>query len=127
MVTTIESNSDEAEDEAPSKLTWNSRELPELLPLEFLEDDDESNQVIPTQESTKRVSNKVKFKDFSEKIPKDKRVGGTTYRVTKKQSTNLAPKASHNARAVKDAWITGRSGRIDMASRKPVSRGFFKK
>lgn len=105
----------------------NSRSLPHLLPLEYLEDD-EPEEVLAIEEAPKKApKNKKKFRDLSEKSPKDRRIGGTTYRVTKAQSTNLAPKAAFNARSIKESWLQGRSGKKVDPSRKPMSKDFFKK
>lgn len=105
----------------------NSRSLPDLLPLEFLEDD-YPEEVLAIEEAPKKVAkNKKKFRDVSEKPPRDRRVGETTYRVTKAQSPNLAPKADFNARSVKESWLQGRSGKKVDPNRRPISKGFFKK
>ncbi|CZR61617.1 uncharacterized protein PAC_11514 [Phialocephala subalpina] len=110
----------------PTKIL-NSRSLPDLLPLEFLKDDD-PEEVLAIEEAPKKASkNKRKFRDLLEKVPKDRKIGGTTYRVSKAQSTNLAPKAALNARSVKESWLQGRSGKKVDPYRKPISKGFFKK
>ncbi|KUJ19076.1 uncharacterized protein LY89DRAFT_731498 [Mollisia scopiformis] len=139
VIITIESDDDEDEkvradieaiddedDVAPPTRISRHRDVPDLLPLEFLEDDD-PNEVIAAEEAPRIAPRKKKFKELLEKGPKDRRVGKTTYRVTKTQSTNLAPKAAHNARSVKESWLQGRSGMKIDSNRKPFSKGFFKK
>lgn len=118
------------EAEAPTsvKLLSARASLPELLPAEYLEDDD-----IPTAEGSKvelisRKSKKTKFTDLIEKKPKDRRKGSTTYRVLNPGDTLLlAPKASHRARSIKDSWMQGRPVKGGETSRKPFSQGFFVK
>ncbi|KAE8446815.1 hypothetical protein EG329_011592 [Mollisiaceae sp. DMI_Dod_QoI] len=113
------------EDEIPRTRIASYRALPDLLPMEYLEDDDVA-EVVAMEEQPRNVSTKRKFKDLSEKKPKDRRIGATTYRVTKVQSTNLAPKAAHHARSMKELWLQGRSGKKIDPSRKPFSKSFFK-
>lgn len=116
------------EEEIRQKTTIpNSRSLPDLLPLEYLEDGDPEELLAIEDAPTKAPKNKKKSRDLSEKPPKDRRIGGTTYRVAKAQNTNLAPKAAFNARSVKESWLQGRSGKKVDPNRKPMSKGFFKK
>lgn len=118
---------DPAENQVALKAITNGHAIPDLLPLELLEDDDENAEDMAMEYPIQRVSKKHKFRDISEKKIKDRKVGGTTYRVTKSQSTHLAPKAAHNARSVKESWMQGRSGTKLGPNRKVVSKGFFKK
>jgi hypothetical protein len=102
--------------------------LPNLLPAEYLEDTDPRGLVVhiaPTSKKTK--SKKTNFSELVEKQPKDRRIGGTTYRVTKAQCTSLAPKSSFHARHTKEAWLQGRAGKVGGSSWQPVSKGFSKK
>jgi len=102
--------------------------LPDLLPTEYLEDVDPRGLVVHVAPiSTKTKAKKTKFVELVEKQPKDRRIGGTTYRVIKAQSTSLAPKSSFHARHTKEAWLQGRVGKAGGSSRQPVSMGFFKK
>lgn len=102
--------------------------IPEFLPAEYLEDTEPSSLELHEPMVTERsISKKTKFRDLVEKQPKDKRVGSTTYRVSKKQSSNLAPKSAYQARSIKEAWLQGRASTNGGANRKPFSSGFFRK
>jgi hypothetical protein len=89
--------------------------LPEFLPLEYLEDDDPSSTIItkiPTM-TQKQIGKgkKTRFIDPNPKKPKDLIRGSTTYRVAEAKGDGLlAPKAANNARAIKEAWLRGRNG-----------------
>jgi hypothetical protein len=102
------------------------RKLPHRLPAEYLEDT-EPQEVMLLDALPRKKSKKTKFQDTTEKIPKDRRIGSTTYRVIKAGSINMAPKLSSQARNTKEAWLNGRSGKGASANRKPFSKGFFKK
>ena len=102
--------------------------LPDLLPDEYLHDDSESEELMDLDlEKPRQNSKKMKFTDLTEKKPKDRRKGSTTYRVSEARSMNLAPKSSFHARSVKEAWLKGRAGNGASGSRKVASGGFFKK
>jgi U3 small nucleolar RNA-associated protein 16 len=102
------------------------RALPAMLPAEYLEDEEPRDQ-LPFEQFPIKKAKKTKFNLIAEKEPKDRRVGSTTYRVTKANSTNLAPKSSSNARNTKEQWLQGRSGKNGATKRTPFSKGFFKK
>jgi len=121
------------ENEAPAgasiplpRFIANRNTLPELLPAEYLEDT-EPREIARMDEQLTKKSKKTKFHDPTAKEPKDRRIGATTYRVTKPQSTNLAPKASFQARSTKEKWLQGRLGKNEQSNRKPFSKGFLKK
>lgn len=103
--------------------------LPDLLPLEYLEDEDFStnSDILTITESTQPKSKKIKFLDLVEKRPKDKKKGSTTFKVREKAAdARLAPKASKAAMSTKEAWLSGgvrknRSGNV----RKPMKRSFL--
>lgn len=100
--------------------------LPDLLPAEFLQDE----SIISTTEledSKEQIKpKKTKFVDeVVEKTIKDRRIGNTTYRVTKSRSVHLAPKSSAHSRSMKESWLQGRSGTKGNPQRKPFSSGFF--
>ncbi|TGO70018.1 hypothetical protein BOTNAR_0004g00030 [Botryotinia narcissicola] len=102
--------------------------LPDLLPAEFLEDDDVDSpepgrlhSSLPT-----RSVKPDKLRRLLEKKPKDKRVGSTTFRVAESQNPLLPPKASNQARSLKESWLQGRAGTKIKPNRKPFSQGFIK-
>lgn len=102
--------------------------LPDLLPAEYLEDDDddtsEPGQIhssLPT-----RLAKGNKLRHLLEKRPKDKRVGSTTFRVAEGRNSHLPPKASNQARALKESWLQGRAGTKIKPNRKPFHQGFIK-
>jgi U3 small nucleolar RNA-associated protein 16 len=101
--------------------------LPNLLPAEYLEDDDKSRDLNSVVEPTKKRAKKTKFTDPSNKHPKDRRIGATTYRVTKTTSMEMAPKSAFHARRTKESWLQGRFGKNEEVNRKPFSKGFLKK
>lgn len=111
----------------PLKAKYTRSALPDLLPAEFLEDEDTEMLDEPVQNSMPKPK-KIKFNDVYEKKPKDRTVGNTTIRVAEKVDRLLAPKAAKNARNTKDAWLAGRSGRGGAGgdNRRSVSGGFFK-
>jgi U3 small nucleolar RNA-associated protein 16 len=110
---------------APTKLTSRSV-LPDFLPEEYLQDEEsDDDMAIEITQPMKRAK-KTKFTDLVEKKPKDRRVGSTTYRVAEACNTKLAPKASFQARSVKELWMQGRSASGAAPNRKPFSSGFFK-
>jgi U3 small nucleolar RNA-associated protein 16 len=100
--------------------------LPDMLPAEYLEDT-EPQDVLPFDQFPTKKAKKTKFHLTAEKEPKDRRVGSTTYRVTKASSTILAPKSSSQARNTKESWLQGRSGKKGGTNRTPFTKGFFKK
>lgn len=100
--------------------------LPDFLPAEFLEDNDEEPQAPSGSELPVRKVRKMKFTDLIEKNPKDLRKGSTTYRVSEVRSTKLAPKASFQARSLKESWLQGRPGSVLGTNRKPWSSGFLR-
>ncbi|KAM0147385.1 hypothetical protein ACHAQE_009305 [Botrytis cinerea] len=102
--------------------------LPDLLPAEFLEDDDVDSpepgrlhSSLPT-----RSVKPDKLRRLLEKKPKDKRVGSTTFRVAEDRNSRLPPKASNQARSLKESWLQGRAGSKIKPNRKPFSQGFIK-
>jgi U3 small nucleolar RNA-associated protein 16 len=100
--------------------------LPDLLPAEYLEDTEPQNLML-SEEIPRKKAKKTKFQQTEEKEPKDRRIGTTTYRVTKASSANLAPKSSSQARNTKESWLQGRSGKSVSTNRKSFTKGFFKK
>ncbi|APA14503.1 predicted protein [Sclerotinia sclerotiorum 1980 UF-70] len=102
--------------------------LPDLLPAEYLEDNDDDtpesgnfHSSLPT-----RFVKTNKLRHLLEKRPKDKRVGSTTFRVAESRNTHLPPKASNQARSLKESWLQGRAGTKIKANRKPFNQGFIK-
>lgn len=101
--------------------------IPELLPEEYLQDEDPEAADVSDNELPVKKAKKTKFADVVEKKPKDRRKGSTTYRVSEVISEKLAPKASFNARTTKESWLQGRPGKTSVTNRKSFSTGFFKK
>lgn len=102
--------------------------LPDLLPAEYLEEDDEAPEANHMHSNLpSRPARADKLRHLLEKRPKDKRVGSTTYRVAESRNTHLPPKASKLARALKESWLQGRAGSKIKPNRKPFNPGFIKK
>ena len=101
--------------------------IPDLLPAEFLQDEDAISTTDPDEVKPQIKPKKMKFFDEVpvSKTPKDRRVGTTTYRVTKSSTLMLAPKASARSRSKKEAWLQGRTSTKGDNRRKPFSQGFF--
>ncbi len=116
---------EELEVEKPLRLST-KRALPDVLPAEYLEDEEPRDQ-LPFEQFPIKKAKKTKFHLIAEKEIKDRRVGSTTYRVTKANSTILAPKSSSNARNTKEQWVLGRTGKKGPTSRTSFGKGFFKK
>ena len=111
----------------PPKLSLTN--LPALLPEEYLVDDAEQETATTETDLTPAAqrSKKFRYPDLADKPPKDRRKGSTIYRVSQTQSVRLPPKASFQARSVKETWLQGRAGKSLGNKRKPFSTGFFKK
>lgn len=102
--------------------------LPDLLPAEFLQDEEETPSTTGLEVKVPKLEGKkTKFADEVNPKPMDRRIGTTTYRVAKPRAIELAPKASAHARSLKDEWMQGRSGKKGISNRKPFSSGFFVK
>ncbi|RDL37454.1 uncharacterized protein BP5553_04887 [Venustampulla echinocandica] len=127
-----EGDEDEDEEEHPQSIDTSSRpplksrqpdDLAGLLPLELLEDDDISTA--PRSQEVQPQAKRIKFTDLVEKMPKDRRIGSTMYRITKARNVQLAPRASSQSRNIKDAWMRGQTGKNRRKNRKPFSKGFL--
>ncbi|KAA8572132.1 hypothetical protein EYC84_002048 [Monilinia fructicola] len=100
--------------------------LPDLLPAEYLEDDDKPEPTNLQSNLPTRFAKPSKLRHILEKRPKDKRVGSTTFRVAENRNSHLPPKASNQARALKESWLQGRAGSKIKPNRKPFNQGFIK-
>jgi hypothetical protein len=88
-------------------------EIPDVLPPEFLESDDEEDEA-EAQDSSQVQSNKrIKFSTIEKKLaredraPRDERVGTTVYRVIKdKSDKKLAPKMRKEVRNAKEQLLS---------------------
>jgi hypothetical protein len=102
--------------------------LPELLPDEYLQDDNDRKSLEGQEvEITRTKSKKTKFLDLLDKKPKDRRIGTTTYRVSEVSNKKLAPKSSFHARNTKESWLKGRGPMSGGGVRKVASTSFVKK
>lgn len=117
----------------PKKLL-NGENINTTDPLEALSDaldeaelqDSSSESDSESENEPMSRSNRTKFELTLDRAPKDRKVGTTTYRVTKVQTKNLAPKSGKRAKDTKEAWLQGRNGKKGLgALRKPVKKGFF--
>jgi hypothetical protein len=117
--TTIPGDTIEAPDSSAIQRTDPDAEEDEQ---EFSESDSENLRVVSAIQPRK-----TKFFFNTEKAPKDRQVGSTTYRVTKTTSKNLAPKFNPNAKSMKETLLYGRSGKKQASNRKPMRPSFFKK
>ena len=118
------------EDTAPAKkkTVINSSNLPDLLPDEYLQDDEETESLADLDlDVTRTKPKRMKFSDLVEKKPKDRKVGSTTYRVSESRNKLLAPKSSFHAKNTKESWLKGRGPIGKGGVRKVASGGFFKK
>ncbi|KAF7863060.1 hypothetical protein EAF04_007143 [Stromatinia cepivora] len=102
--------------------------LLDLLPAEYLEDDNDDtpeaghlHSSLPT-----RFTKTNKLRHLLEKRSKDRRVGSTTFRVAESRNSQLPPKASNQARSLKESWLQGRAGTKIKPNRKPFNQGFIK-
>lgn len=109
---------EEADDASPStkptpeRVEKKRREVPKLLPLELLESDDEDD-VSQQPSSAADGNNKRRKLGGAEhrllaepKLPRDKRLGSTAYRVVKgKGNTKLAPKVKQQAVNLKETLL----------------------
>lgn len=103
--------------------------LPDFLPMEYLEDDPAENHSSPPplNQAASHKPKKIKFFDRPSKKLKDRKVGSVTYRVAEAHGNSLlAPKAVNHARSVKEQWLSGQRGAAGV-SRKVMNAGFFKK
>ncbi|KHJ30972.1 putative sporulation protein [Erysiphe necator] len=100
--------------------------LPDLLPMEYLEDNDETLQATNIRSKSKPPTKLGKKILFNEKQVKDRRVGNTTYRVLKSNSQSLAPRASYDARRIKEMWLQGRNGRIQELNKHSFSKSSYR-
>jgi U3 small nucleolar RNA-associated protein 16 len=105
---------DQAQEEAQESTFSRKRklEVPDLLPPEFLESDDEED-LAPTPKSAQAVRpKKIKFADLEKQLarearpPRDERVGSTVYRVVAAQEDKrMAPKMDKSTRNLKESML----------------------
>lgn len=109
-----------------SKISLDSKSrLPDLLPLDYLEDIEPFEVSNPSPKlPARKIGNKIKFSDLVENKVKDKRMGSTTFRVVKASNRSLAPKAELNARRTKELWLQGRGSQRQETRRISFSRKF---
>jgi hypothetical protein len=103
---------------ASAKPRFDRSTLPDLLPEDFLEDEESEDEVL-VEEERPRQPKKIKFA-YEEKKPKDKRLGSTTFRVAQVAKEGFAPKVSRTTASAKASLQGSRKGQV----RKPVSSGF---
>lgn len=100
------------------KIKFDRNNLPDLLPEEFLDDED-AMDVDEEEQKTVKKAKKISFAREEKKV-KDVTLGHTTFRVQKKSKAGLAPKANKRAKMLKEALLGGRKGQIRKAA-----TGFF--
>lgn len=100
------------------KIKFDRNNLPDLLPEEFLDDEDKMD-VDEDEERPVKKARKITFAREEKKV-KDVTLGHTTFRVQKKTKTGLVPKANRRAKMLKEALLGGRKGQIRKAP-----TGFF--
>lgn len=97
-------------------------EIPHVLPLELLESDDDE-ETRPAERAEGRGPKKIKFdtaemSSLEERLPRDRRVGSTVYRVLADRDDGiLAPKAHKQAMNVRQGLL--------LRKRAPRRRGGF--
>ena len=99
------------------KIKFDRNNLPDLLPEEFLNDEDRMD--VDEDERPVKKAKKITFAREEKKV-KDVTLGHTTFRVQKKTKMGLAPKANKRAKMLKEALLGGRKGQIRKAP-----TGFF--
>ncbi|CCU77929.1 unnamed protein product [Blumeria hordei] len=99
--------------------------LPDLLPSEYLDDDDPPEPIL-SRPSKNMKSKKTIFKNLDIKQPKDIHVGNTTYRVIQKESKHLAPKVAPGARKTKENLLQRNGVRSQGSNRRYPSSGFVR-
>ncbi|KFX90627.1 hypothetical protein O988_08110 [Pseudogymnoascus sp. VKM F-3808] len=104
---------------ASAKPRFDRSTLPDLLPEDFLEDEESEDEAPVVEE--KRQPKKIKFA-YEEKKPKDKRLGSTTFRVAQVAKEGFAPKVSRTTASAKASLQGSRKGQV----RKPVSSGMLR-
>lgn len=92
------------------KIKFDRNNLPDLLPEEFLDDED-AMDVDEEEERVVKKARKITFAQEEKKV-KDVTLGHTTFRVQKKSKAGLAPKANKRAKMLKEALLGGRKGQI---------------
>ena len=100
------------------KIKFDRNNLPDLLPEEFLDDED-AMDVDDEEEKVVKKARKITFAREEKKV-KDVTLGHTTFRVQKKSKAGLAPKVNKRAKMLKEALLGGRKGQIRKAP-----TGFF--
>lgn len=103
----------------------NRKSLPDLLPADLLEDDGPKSATELQETLPRPHSKKTKFVDITKKPPKDRRIGSSTYRISKPIDSRLAPRSSYQAQSTKESWLQGRPGKSGTTNRRPFSSGFF--
>jgi hypothetical protein len=88
-------------------------EVPDVLPPEFLESDDEEDEDDVQDVSLAIESRRIKFDEVEKRLgledraPRDEQVGGTLYRVVKnKADKKLAPKMRKETRNLKAQFLS---------------------
>lgn len=103
-------------------------ELPNMLPDEILA---AKPYVRPTQSvkagSQKQTSNKHILFRAEVKRPKDIQRGGVRVRVLETNNPKLPPKSSKNAKAVRESWLVGRSGKGGVIERRKMGSSFLRR
>jgi len=87
-------------------------EIPDVLPPEFLESDDE-DEIEAEEVSDVRQNKRIRFSNVEKRVskedraPRDERVGGTVYRVAAdKTDKKLAPKMRKETRNLKEQFLS---------------------
>ncbi|OIW33875.1 hypothetical protein CONLIGDRAFT_659639 [Coniochaeta ligniaria NRRL 30616] len=88
-------------------------EIPDVLPPEFLESDDEEDEAEAHDVAEVTLNKRIKFSDVEkrlsreDKAPRDEQIGGTVYRVvTDKTDKKLAPKMKKETRNLKEQFLS---------------------
>jgi hypothetical protein len=109
-----ESDDQSEPEEAPRRKRM---EVPDVLPPEFLESDDEDEDAMDLDQPKKRT--KITFERIEKELaresraPADTRVGSTVYRVIADTSEKkLAPKMDKQARNMKQALLNRHRGPV---------------
>ena len=113
---------------AGTKIVIKSSSLPDLLPEEYLQDDEETEPHTELEMEVRRTTpRKKRFSGLVEKRPKGRKIGSTTYIISESHSKLLAPKSAFQAKNTKESWLKGRGPITAGGVRKVPSSGFFTK
>lgn len=101
--------------------------LPDELPLEYLQDDSPTAAALDTARPIKKHKIAHRVGSLASQS-RDYRVGNITYRPSAvSQSLLLAPQVNRDVFRSKESWLQRRPGNVLKQGRQPCRKGFFTK